>query len=139
MNFKIQIFSIHGTNAWAALFLGCIAALCIWEGSNYELGTLRDMGPGFFPVSLGVVLLILSVLIGFDGSDQSIDRNLKHPPDGNLRKQILKQLVCVAAVLGGIGLFTLFLSLFGLIPAAFAIIVVSGLAHPDNGLGSLLL
>ena len=33
------------------------------EGSNYHVGTLVRMGPGFFPVALGVILVLLGLMI----------------------------------------------------------------------------
>jgi hypothetical protein len=33
------------------------------EGLTYQLGTLTHMGPGFFPVALGVILTALGMLI----------------------------------------------------------------------------
>ena len=33
------------------------------EGLSYKLGTLTHMGPGFFPVSLGIILIFLGMLI----------------------------------------------------------------------------
>jgi len=32
------------------------------EGLTYKLGTLTHMGPGFFPVALGVILVVLGML-----------------------------------------------------------------------------
>ena len=35
----------------------------IWEGMSYRIGTLVRMGPGFFPVALGVILALVGVAI----------------------------------------------------------------------------
>lgn len=41
--------------------LGLLAAYYAHE--HYEIGNLRRMGPGFFPVSLGLTLAVLGVLV----------------------------------------------------------------------------
>jgi len=33
------------------------------EGSRYSIGSLESMGPGFFPVSLGVLLVLVGALL----------------------------------------------------------------------------
>lgn len=39
------------------------AAVALYCLGNYDFGSLRQMGPGFFPVVLGVILTLLGVLI----------------------------------------------------------------------------
>lgn len=41
--------------------LGLFAAY--YANEHYEIGDLRRMGPGFFPVSLGLILAVLGVLV----------------------------------------------------------------------------
>lgn len=45
----------------ALMALGLFAAYYAHE--HYEIGDLRRMGPGFFPVSLGLTLAVLGVLV----------------------------------------------------------------------------
>ncbi len=42
------------------MLLGLFIAL---KGTTYRLGTLMHMGPGFFPTSLGVILLLIGIAI----------------------------------------------------------------------------
>jgi putative tricarboxylic transport membrane protein len=42
------------------VLLGLVAA---HDGTNYPMGTLRQMGPGYFPIALGVLLIILGLMI----------------------------------------------------------------------------
>lgn len=46
-----------------ACLLG-IAAVAIWQGSDLELGTLRQMGPGMVPRVLAVLVALSGVVIG---------------------------------------------------------------------------
>jgi putative tricarboxylic transport membrane protein len=52
------------------LLLGLGIAL---KGMTYRSGTLMHMGPGFFPTSLGVLLVILGVAIAAAGLSPSAD------------------------------------------------------------------
>lgn len=38
-------------------------AVAVYSATHYDIGNLRRMGPGFFPVSLGVVLALLGLVI----------------------------------------------------------------------------
>src|SRR5579884_3758772 len=42
------------------VLVGCGAAVA---GSRYQLGSLTQMGPGFFPTALGVLLALLGIAI----------------------------------------------------------------------------
>ncbi len=52
------------------LLLGLGIAL---KGTTYRPGTLMHMGPGFFPTSLGVLLVILGVVIAATGLSSSAE------------------------------------------------------------------
>ena len=47
----------------AGLTCVVLGAWVVWVTSDYRFGTPRRMGPGFFPVTLGVILTALGVLI----------------------------------------------------------------------------
>jgi hypothetical protein len=48
---------------WAGiLFLG-IAAFFVVTATNYQLGTVQRMGPGYFPIAVGCVLALLGAII----------------------------------------------------------------------------
>ena len=47
----------------AGLVTAAIGAFIIFEASQYKLGTLRNMGPGYFPIILGCVMLVLAVFM----------------------------------------------------------------------------
>ncbi len=49
---------------WWGGFLALFGlAVAIYAALSYDIGTLRQMGPGFFPLVLGGVLAVLGVLI----------------------------------------------------------------------------
>jgi Tripartite tricarboxylate transporter TctB family len=48
-----------GLNVGAALFTGALAVVALAGSYGLELGTVQEIGPGFFPVILAVILLAL--------------------------------------------------------------------------------
>jgi len=107
--------------------LGLAAAL---RGSSYHMGTLSRMGPGFFPVALGVILALagLAIAIGarftrYEGEAQVL------PPEWRGWFCICASIVAFV-VLGKYG---------GLLPATFAIVFIAALGDRDNTLASAAL
>lgn len=97
-------------------FLG-VGAFTVWRGIDYEVGTSTRMGPGYFPVALGILLFVLgSVIFG---------RSLKARGEEEHQAFELKSLVLVTA---SIVLFGATLLSFGLAVAIPILIVVSAAA-----------
>ncbi|HEY4072153.1 MAG TPA: tripartite tricarboxylate transporter TctB family protein [Herbaspirillum sp.] len=102
------------------IFIGLGAAL---QGVTYKVGALTEMGPGFFPVALGT-LLVLAGLIIVAGAKRAIPevREERLPPEW-------KGWICISLsivafiVLGKYG---------GLIPATFAVVFISALGDRQN-------
>ena len=59
MNIKSQKDFFSGL-----LFMGVGAAFA-WGSGNYSLGTGARMGPGYFPLMLGVLMAVLGIVITF--------------------------------------------------------------------------
>ncbi|MDF1726242.1 MAG: tripartite tricarboxylate transporter TctB family protein [Sulfitobacter sp.] len=47
----------------AGVVTAAIGSFIIFEASNYSLGTLRQMGPAYFPIMIGSAMVILAVLM----------------------------------------------------------------------------
>lgn len=112
------------------ILVGCVA---IFEGSNYHIGTLARMGPGFFPVALGVILIFLGILIAMtaspvDPADAEEDLS-SVPPDW-------RGWGCIIA---GIVVFIMLGRVAGLVPATFALVLISALGDREQTLKSALL
>lgn len=104
-----------------------LGSLVLVVASDYNFGTPRRMGPGFFPITLGTLLLLLGVGIVLS-SLRSHDRL----PPLNLRPW----LVIPAAIIA----FAWLLPRFGFAPAGLAVVVLAGLADPKaNKLALVLL
>ncbi|WP_353193340.1 tripartite tricarboxylate transporter TctB family protein [Pandoraea pnomenusa] len=103
-------------------------------GRNYEVGSLRSMGPGFFPVMLGVVLALIGIAIaaGAKPVQEAADESGSHPEfKPEWRGWICIILSVVAFVVLG--------EYFGFIPAVFAVVLISALGDRENTIGRVVL
>ena len=105
-----------------------IGAFAIWEGAGYTVGTARQMGPGYFPVVLGGMLVglgLLLVLQGLLGRAEPAERS---------------DLRALAVIVAAIAAFALLVDRAGLVPAVLALVVIgSGAAGPLRPVPVLLL
>ena len=99
------------------LTLGLAVGVLV-ESSQYGRGTLLRMGPGYFPMLLGTLLLALGAVLTARG----------------LRRHgepiTLPRLRPIAFVSAAVSLFALTLPTFGLAPAIILLVVVSACASP---------
>lgn len=113
---------------WTGVWYAVFGSATVLAGSNYGLGTATRMGPGYFPVMLGTLL----VVIGIASLARSFFRGGE--PIG---KFALKQ---AALILGSVLLFGLLIRPAGLVIALIVLVVGSSLASDKfNWKVSLLL
>lgn len=94
------------------------------QASEYAVGSLRRMGPGFFPLALGVILGVTGVLLMVNArAPDSVPDRLAPEWRGWL---------CICA---GIAAFVVLGQWGGLIPATFAVVFVSALGDRQNTVG----
>ncbi|AHL73821.1 membrane protein [Stutzerimonas stutzeri] len=91
---------------------------------NYEAGTSARMGPGYFPMVLGALLLLIGVLHLATPSASGQDEEEDGPPQ-------YRGWVCV---IGGMLAFIVLGAYAGLIPATFSLIFISALGDKENSL-----
>jgi hypothetical protein len=117
---KINVGEV--TAAGAIVAFGLVA---LWLGSSYSIGTLGQMGPGYFPVILGgfTVLVGLATVVHVRRSDAPAPNVAVGP---------------AALVLGGLLAWALTAERFGLVPATFAVVILSAFAKPPVRLVPLL-
>ena len=93
-----------------------VAALLI--ARTYQVGTLRSMGPGFFPLILAVLLIGIGALIALNRERTVVDA---HEPDG-LEHPEWRAWACIVT---GIAAFILLAKPAGMLPATFAVVFIS--------------
>ena len=102
----------------AAIVLLAFGGAVLVVGRGYETGTLTEMGSGYFPMALGIVI----VLFGLALLAQSI---IQEPvPISGWHARPL------AAVIASIVLFASLIGSFGLLAATAGLVVLSRLAAP---------
>ena len=104
---KLNIWEL---GAGAVVF--AIGAFMAWEGFTYSVGNLRHLGPGYFPLSVGVILMLLAaaILLEVRFADTSA-------PDLPIRP--------LAAITLGLVSFAALIDTMGLIPATFVLILLA--------------
>ena len=115
--------------AGALMVLNGVGA--VLEARHYSIGTLFHMGPGFFPIILGVTMTGIGILIaGVAATAQAADDDQLHMPNPQWRAW--------GCILAGPILFIILGTYGGLIPATFACVFVSALGDKDITLRSAL-
>ena len=113
----------------AGLVVAVFGALAAVKGSSYQIGTLADMGPGLFPVMIGVAMMVVGGLIAAAA-----------PAGAAHEATVPVDLRVWACVLAGAGLFIGLSQFAGLLPAIFLSVFVSAWADRATTLrGSLML
>jgi hypothetical protein len=111
----------------ALMFLIGLGA--ILQGRTYSMGTLSRMGPGFFPVSLGVILALAGAAIALT------NRFAEREPDEKALPPEWRGWFCISA---SIVAFVVLGKYGGLVPATFAIVFISALGDRQNTIKSAL-
>ena len=110
---------------WCAMFFIALGALAMYLAHNYRMGTALAMGPGYFPMWLGGILVAFGLVMGVlsfkteatDGEELSWDSWAFRP-----------WLVLPAALVA----FALMMEAdVGFVPSLFVLITGCALAHKD--------
>jgi hypothetical protein len=123
----MRIAGVNSTELAGGSIAIAIGGFAVWEASGYTIGELSRMGPGYFPVALGVVMIGLGAALIFEG------RRADAEPAENPAWRTL------IAVLTGIGAFALLLERTGLVPASVALVLLAALAEPQYRPGQTVL
>jgi putative tricarboxylic transport membrane protein len=122
---KRPLINNSNRDYYGGALMAVIGVAAIIGGRDYPIGTLSRMGPGYFPVALGVILTLVGFAIAATARlTKSAAEEAALPPEW--RGWFCIGLSIVAfVVLGKYG---------GLIPATFAVVFISALADRQNTL-----
>lgn len=131
---------------WIALTLFAFGAFIAWHATSYQLGSLRRMGPGYFPLMLGVAMCLFATLIFVLPNHQDTIEEIEEEmadarssategavDQGNLHSRLR----AVGFILGAMIVFSLMIRTAGFAPATAVTTFVAGLAEPENSLWDL--
>ena len=118
---------------YAGGLMTLLGAAVTLDSLTYTLGTLTHMGPGMFPLMLGVALTFVGVLILGTAVATPLGEDERILPEK-------PEWFAWACILAGPILFIILGELFGLVPATFACVFVPALGDKDSTLkGSAIL
>lgn len=127
---QLGFMSRYHRDYYAGALMMLIGLGAAYMGFGYKTGDMRHMGPGFFPVSVGLILAALGVLIAL-GARGKVEENAAYlAPEWRGWICIVLSIIAFI-VLGKFG---------GLLPATFAIVFISAMGDKQNTVkGALLL
>lgn len=113
---------IYSLRVAVAAILAGIGLIGLVIGLDYEFGSARRMGTGYFPVVLSSLLFVLALT---DGA-----MALLNPEDPDIAPLDWRPLVAILCAVAG---FAIVIGLFGLIPAFAVVIGLSSLSERGYG------
>lgn len=112
-----RFLSARRDNMIAAIITLSVGVFIVVRAYGYRMGTLDDMGPGYFPMLLGVAMILLSAALPFTPTG---DPDAKGGPKADPRGPIM--------IIAAIVVFAFTIKPFGLIPAVFIVVALSSQA-----------
>mgnify|MGYP002621710516 CR=1 FL=1 len=110
-----------------AALLALIGVVGFVVAQSYDFGSARRMGPGYIPVVLSAILVILALIESFSAAAQGRSQPLA---DRVASVEWRPMLAILTAVAG----FALTIKLFGLLPAFLVVVGVATLSERGYGL-----
>jgi hypothetical protein len=115
----------------AGLLFVAVGVATIVGASDYPLGTIRSIGPGYYPILLGIALTLLGGAIGFNGLTFAAEHGAEDDGGFAVRPLVM--------VVGAVAAFGLLVRPYGLAAAIVALIGISSLAGRGFGVIRVLL
>lgn len=119
--------TLSSVDTWSGLLCGAFGALFIVLSSEYDIGTAAAMGPGYFPIWLGGLLIALGALLLVKG--QWAEAEPIAP------SALLPALI----VFGALAVFAVLLERAGLFLSGMALVYIGSLANASFGATRLAL
>jgi hypothetical protein len=111
----------------AGLFFALFGAFVAWQSTQYSLGRASQMGPGMFPLALGVLLVVVGLLV----TAKAVRAEQPVAPPFEWRSAVV--------ITGAILLSDALLLTAGLFVAIPALVLVASLAARNSRIASVLI
>jgi putative tricarboxylic transport membrane protein len=124
---SVMTFDVRNKDLWSGAMLIASGAATMLIARNYPFGTALRMGPGYFPIVLGGILILFGLYLVASGlrSDEKIQGSW------SLRGMVMLPLAFV--------LFGVLMTYAGFVPALLVLIFGSALASPQFKLVEVVL
>jgi hypothetical protein len=114
------------------MFMG-IGGSFAWRATTYNVGSAANIGPGYFPLLLGLLLALLGMLLTFKSLVTETEDG------GRLGRWAWRPMVCILVAHGVFGLLlagwpAIGLRPMGFVVAVFVLVFLAALAAPGCGL-----
>jgi hypothetical protein len=122
---------------FAGLMFTIVGIAFAWGETTYSVGSGARMGPGYFPLMLGILLGVLGIIVIFTAlAIETVDGE----PVGKIAWRPLGYIIASNLVFGILlgGLPSIGLPAMGLIAAIYALVLVAGLAGEHYSLKASL-
>lgn len=127
---------LHSIRQYRDRYAGGLVALVgcatIAQSVRYDIGALAAIGPGFFPLVMGVILVLSGIVIAMNaGEDEGNEHDRIELDRADWRGWL--------CIIGGVASFILLAKSAGLFPATFACVFISALGDRSTKLRSVAL
>ena len=122
---------------FAGLMFTVVGVAFAWGATTYNVGSGARMGPGYFPLMLGIVMAIIGLIIMFTGL--SVETATGDPIGKWAWRQVVFILganLAFGVLLGGLPSFGI--PAMGLIIAIYALVIIAAQAGSKHALPSVL-
>jgi hypothetical protein len=116
----------HRRDYYAGALMVLVGGGAAYVGSQYEMGSLTHMGPGYFPTALGIILAIIGIIIAGSAAYAPPAPVTAEAP---AMKPDWRGWLCIT---GAALLFIGLAKYVGLVAATFACVFVAALGDREN-------
>lgn len=123
---------MHRRKYYSAAFLVLLGVGVMLQSLQYDIGTLSHMGSGYYPLLLGVAMIVVGLLVFWQAS--------REPAGGDVVRwkplivEVRRHARAWLAVVGSVVAFLVLGKYGGLVPASFVMILVAALGDRENSL-----
>ena len=117
----------YSKDHYGGALLVAIGAVILIQGYSYRLGSLMQMGAGFIPVVLGILMVLVGLAVMLTAAPKG--ESVVEPGHAPATAPDVRAWLCI---LGGVMAFVLFGVYGGLVPATFMSVFVSAMGDRTN-------